>query len=395
MSKKMPSSFSKLNTSCSSFPPKLQTNVSLLNQTNARVIQSRRPNSAVKKSKLDDQKDLARSAKLSGEFKVQTDSSENDNNSGRPDVLSIDSDLSSSNDIGDSPDHETEPSLNSTLKQQNLASDIIDFNKLSLNGRESLKALSAEYSYCTPPRVLNDEKVLEKKKGEQSRAFFSPRKLRSLESATVSNSHRHSAKALHASSTNKADDRIVSEIERQSAVNDQSSDRRREALQQRSGEVMDMKFTDLTHMQLKRSLDQIHGQNLRGHITNPYSEFLLSGSGGQSNTNVCYSHPINENANLPHTVGSRIVGVYSNPAIHSYEPGFYNNVGMSSSAPQSSKFDSILQAKDAMLQEKETVILKLRLQVSSLQHQIQESEATLRQVNCNVCYLMVASQVVV
>ena len=387
MSKKVPGK------SYSSFAPKLQSNISLNNsissfpsQNASAVKPNMRQKCAVQKKKLD--KRILHRSNFPFESRIQTDSSENDNYSGRPDVLSIDSDLSSNNDIADSPDRETvlESSLNSTLKQQNVSSDVINIQKLNLSGRELSKALSADYSYCTPPRVLNDENELEKKKGEQCRAFFSPSEVFDTESASVSNSYRQRTKAVHASSPNKAGNHVPLEIERQSSVNVQSSSRSQEACQQRGSEMMDMKFTDLTHMQLKRSLDQIHDQNLRGAISRPYPEFVYNG-GGQSSTNACYSHPINENLHLPSNVTSRLVGV-SNPILNGCtEPGFYNHAGLTTSVPQSSKFDSILQVKDAMLQEKEAVILKLRLQVSSLQHQIQEGDAALRQVSGKLLYL--------
>jgi len=368
----------------SSFTPKLQTNVTLRNNLVPRFSTSANPHSrqksAVQKKKLD-KKNFHQSSILHYGPKDQTDSSENEISSGRPDVLSIDSDLSSNNDIGDSPVQETlfETSLNSTLKQQNVSSDITNFQKLSLIGRESSKLISADFSYCTPPRVLNDEIELEKKKGEQC-AFFSPNKVRNVESASVSLSHRQRTQVVHASSPNKAGDRRPLDIDHQSTVNVQSSSRPQEPIHLRGSEAMDMKFTDLTHMQLKRSLDQIHGQNLRGPITRPYPEYIFSNGGAQSSANACFSHPINEN-HLPHDVASRIIGVHSNPILNGCaESGLFNQVGLATSS-QSSKFDSILQVKDAMLQEKEAVILKLRLQVSSLQHQIQEGEAALRQVS--------------
>uniref|UniRef100_H2ZR46 Uncharacterized protein n=1 Tax=Ciona savignyi TaxID=51511 RepID=H2ZR46_CIOSA len=134
---------------------------------------------------------------------------------------------------------------------------------------------------------------------------------------------------------------------------------------------MDMKFADLTHMQLKRSLDQIHG--LDSARSSSVTNLIYSSVPSVGNT--CYSHELDVKNDL-------LKPWRHNSAGNFYQHGtatttFENGHTVSS---QSNKFDAVLQVKDAMLQEKESVILKLRLQVAALQHHMKEGDAALRQV---------------
>uniref|UniRef100_F7BPR4 Centrosomal protein of 85 kDa-like CC4 coiled-coil domain-containing protein n=2 Tax=Ciona intestinalis TaxID=7719 RepID=F7BPR4_CIOIN len=133
---------------------------------------------------------------------------------------------------------------------------------------------------------------------------------------------------------------------------------------------MDMKFADITHMQLKRSLDQIHGVNSARSVNSGLSNQIYVGVPNVAD--ACYSHDMNGNTHFSKPWRHNSAGNYYQQGAPAYDNG---NV-----ATQPNKFDAILQVKDAMLQEKESVILKLRLQVASLQHQIQEGDAALRQV---------------
>ena len=384
MSKKTTGSFSKLNSS-SSCVPKLQTNVGQLDKRNSLISlpdaaedNRSRQKYAVRKSKL-----VKNNFVVNENLKVHTDSSENDAFNGRPEVLSIDSDFSSGNDVIDSSDQDAlkdESNSSKTLKQRNIVSDARYLQELKLSCRESLKPLSADYSYCTPPK-LSEEKGPQRKKDEQCGLFSQNTALHS-ETAPVSSAQRQRVLTVHGSATNNVE-QISSNRDRQTNVKVKSLCGSDENFQQAGEEVMDMKYADLTHMQLKRSLDQIHGQNIRaGGISRSLPEPFFSSA--QGSTNAFYSHAMNENVQLPQSVGPRIVGnpsqVAPDPLFNNYSEGAYNNVGLA--VPQPSKFDTIFQVKDAMLQEKEAVILKLRLQVSSLQHQVQEGEAALRQVSC-------------
>lgn len=117
-----------------------------------------------------------------------------------------------------------------------------------------------------------------------------------------------------------------------------------------SDEGMNMRFAELTHMHLKNSLHQInghhHGLDLDvgdRYATRPISS--ITNDGALSARGVCYS--------------ARGTGTGS------------------------TKFQSLLSVKDALLEEKESAIVKLRLEVSSLQHQLKETNVTLRQLLLN------------
>ena len=338
-------------------PTKLQTNVSgyLDNVTSRRAWCSSRSvgkrNLALCKTKLSETNLKAAGAEMS------TDCCESD---GRPEVLSIDSDISS-NDLIDSADQAdiSETSLDMTLKQENLP---LDLKEVVSSNKESLR-FSNEYSFYTPPRV--EEK--QQKKGEGS-AFFSSDNC-SVDTSPVSTTRQQRAEVVYGlptvnSGSQKSYPKLIT-----SGV-EPAIQHSKGLFKQQGREAMDMKYTDMTHMQLKRSLDQIHGQNLR--LGSLPSDYLYNGVATVAHE--CYS-----NGNLSHRPTPRSI-TGSDPVLNNYTEAVYHNVGVSSANPQSTKFDTILQVKDAMLQEKEAVILKLRLEISSLQHQVQEGEAALRQV---------------
>ena len=116
-----------------------------------------------------------------------------------------------------------------------------------------------------------------------------------------------------------------------------------------SEEALDMKYTDITHDQLKNSLARISGERnqIAGYNPAIYHE------------KTALRNHINDN------------GLSIN--INNYDPP-------SSQESHLLRFDSVLKAKDNMLQEKESVILKLRLQLANMQHQYKEDRAMFLQV---------------
>lgn len=143
---------------------------------------------------------------------------------------------------------------------------------------------------------------------------------------------------------------------------------------------MNMRFTDLTHMHLKKSIDQIHGQ--QQEIESDYH----IGRHLPTNGSSVRSAGSREAINLKRVPQIDLAAVRQNPAtaqsysgsLSSYSQS--NKLTSSSGGSSSSKFHSLLSVKDALLDEKESTIVKLRLQVSSLQHQVKDSNSSLRQV---------------
>ena len=128
-------------------------------------------------------------------------------------------------------------------------------------------------------------------------------------------------------------------------------------------EDMDMKYAEMTHRQLTLSLNQLQDHCSVSKL-DPASTYAM-------NKVLNDSHLRRPQAADAKT--SRCVKFdYSN--LHSSKADC--------SSPCYSKLAQILKIKDEMLQEKETTIVRLRLQISSLQHQAQETEAVLHQVNC-------------
>lgn len=118
-----------------------------------------------------------------------------------------------------------------------------------------------------------------------------------------------------------------------------------------SDEGMNMRFAELTHMHLKNSLHQINGQH-HGLDLDVADRYV--------------SRPISSIANDGAPLSAR-GGCYS-----------ARGTGIGTT-----KFQSLLTVKDALLEEKESAIVKLRLEVSSLQHQLKETNVTLRQLLLN------------
>lgn len=117
-----------------------------------------------------------------------------------------------------------------------------------------------------------------------------------------------------------------------------------------SDEGMNMRFAELTHMHLKNSLHQINGQQ-HGLDLDVADRYV-----------------------------SRPISSIANDGALSARGGFYSARG---TGIGSTKFQSLLSVKDALLEEKESAIVKLRLEVSSLQHQLKETNVTLRQLMLN------------
>ncbi|XP_039247769.2 centrosomal protein of 85 kDa-like [Styela clava] len=160
-----------------------------------------------------------------------------------------------------------------------------------------------------------------------------------------------------------------------------------------SEDAMNMRFTDLTHMHLKKSIDQIYGsyssadsdhsdrQTPRQVFSSSNSTYG-SGSGGVSSARDYLSFnrvSATESAQRQHlsSLTSQSIGNGYSSQSSRLPPSIANSTNTSS------KFHSLLSVKDALLEEKESAIVKLRLQVSSLQHQVKDSNATLRQVMQN------------
>lgn len=363
-------------TSNTSYPQKLQSNVSKSKHPTSSSVKknfastSNVNRSAVTKSKL--HKKSSFKTEKTNEVSMFSDSVDNYLNFGMPEVLSIDSDQASSVvDAGQEVDRDV-PDASNVIKQHNMTTDLKCISRLGTNGRESMKVLPCDITLCTPPRVAND--IEQQKKVEQC-PFFS--------SATPPVSADYietvATRLIYSPPLDNVREVVTSSVQPSSKVESRTSILGGQ--RQTSEASADMKYTDLTHLQLKRSLDQIHGQNLRcGNSTGLHSNHVYTSV--QSNVKPCYSRSIRDEPRIPVITPRSIGDPLSEPVFNNYS-NYCSNVAFScaSSMPQSSKFDAIFQVKDAMLQEKEAVIVKLRLQISSLQHQLQESEVALRQVS--------------
>jgi len=138
-------------------------------------------------------------------------------------------------------------------------------------------------------------------------------------------------------------------------------------------EDMDMRYAELTHRQLTISLDQIQRQSDE-HVPDKQfkSSHMQNIAAASTGRDITASQKI-----LSDLVGSNPCTEQKSPPI-SDSNVFERNSNWK--LTNQLKSPLLLQVKDEILQEKEAAILKLRLHVSSLEHQIQESEATLRQV---------------
>lgn len=162
-----------------------------------------------------------------------------------------------------------------------------------------------------------------------------------------------------------------------------------------SEDAMNMRFTDLTHMHLKKSIDQIHGnynstdsdhsdRQPSGRSTGRQASSSSNGTYGSNGTFASGSGGLSSARDglISSRVGSEVAAhrqQLSALVSQSYGSSDYSQQ-VNKSPGSSSKFHSLLSVKDALLEEKESTIVKLRLQVSSLQHQVKDSTATLRQV---------------
>ena len=251
---------------------------------------------------------------------------------------------------------------------------------IETNGRESMKPLPEDISLYTPPRVSNDVERQKKEEKRKKNSLLNENSTVSSPSVSADYIETVATRVTYSPPLDSVDQVVTSGVTVPVTADSRGS---HQVCQGRNAKA-DMKFTDLTHMQLKRSLDQIHGQNLRGSASSgSLSDNVYNCV--QSNVKVCYSHPISDDVHIPLITPRSILSHHPEPILNGYAgPGCSSMAFQCASLPQSSKFDAVLQVKDAMLQEKEAVILKLRLQISSLQHQIQEGEAALRQVSLNL-----------
>ena len=146
-------------------------------------------------------------------------------------------------------------------------------------------------------------------------------------------------------------------------------------------EDSNLKYAELTHQQLKSTLSDIQEQSL-----NCNDECMFS------RPNLCYETMQGKKFAFE---DGNTTQIQSTNKLFEKQDQLHSNYIIASSfpsddyksscqlMPNAKKFDAILQIKDDMLQEKESSIMKLKLQVASLQHQLQESETALHQVWLN------------
>ncbi|CAK8679383.1 unnamed protein product [Clavelina lepadiformis] len=301
-----------------------------------------------------------------------------------PEVLSVDSDFGSLNGVMDSPEVESNVSSQDKEVAKKYNADVTT-GKSTFYGRNTFGNISANYSYCTPPANSAisrcEKKEPERKKGSQLLSLYNEE--RGVDSAPVTAGHNQARKELHGQSA------VNGDTDRPTRISSNTKPvvgNGREGLlgnvkgpaALRSGAIRgqihvedtDMKFTDLTHNRLKQSLDQIHGQASSRSLSAPLT-LPLSLCNGVSHSRMNSARDFNGNGFLSST-SPTFNGCPSNQlcTAPSNEP----------SMQAGSKYDAVLHVKDDMLQEKESVILKLRLQVAALQHEVQESNASLRQL---------------
>jgi len=364
-------------------------------QTNAPGYHSKSNSTELLNRKSDrdgkDVADLRRVRELSRTSKeklASADGADTDTWSGssRPDVLSIDSDFDSGNCLTESPDQEPG---SPTLTDGELTEE-------KRTGVSVGKNESGNFSFCTPParivsatvsRVRVGKKASRPTKNENPQPKLSARNV-NLDPVSAA---RHcpsegfyarsavneqpvpNSQVIHLPTSAAAGPGYASVV---SSI--AFNGRKAGGEVKSSDDGMDMKFADLTHQQLKRSLDQIHGQ----HDTRPAVGFPPNCGGDGSR----FANGVSNRAfGAPHGFGD--FAVAPSFAGHSAAAGVQTFVrnGCAYDAheqqqQQPSKYDAILKVKDAMLQEKESVILKLRMQIASLEHQVQESDMALRQV---------------
>nr|XP_026690094.1 centrosomal protein of 85 kDa [Ciona intestinalis] len=305
----------------------------------------------------------------------------------RPEVLSIDSDFDSGNGLTESPDQEAYPFSNSKLTHKiNYDSEndlkTPECNPSWLGKKGNLPNISVNHPYYTPPTHLTTamSRVNLGKKDLSAELEGKKDSPPLIAPDPVTGGHNRLVKGVYGRSTVNGHSKAVipsvtetdreSHSSRSSSASDSHRNGKTSDVDRVGQEEMDMKFADITHMQLKRSLDQIHGVNSARSVNSGLSNQIYVGVPNVAD--ACYSHDMNGNTHFSKPWRHNSAGNYYQQGAPAYDNG---NV-----ATQPNKFDAILQVKDAMLQEKESVILKLRLQVASLQHQIQEGDAALRQV---------------
>ena len=140
---------------------------------------------------------------------------------------------------------------------------------------------------------------------------------------------------------------------------------------------MDLKYARITQRQLGNSLDQIQEQSndivsekklLADHLS----------SSAATNTSSMISSKQEFSCSIKSNFNKEQQSTFDNLDVNSFG--------------KSCSFDKIMQTqqlatleiKDDILKDKETMIVKLDLHISLLQQQIQDSEATLRQVRIDI-----------
>lgn len=269
-------------------------------------------------------------------------SSENEIESCPAEVLSLESDFGSNNGGVDSSDQ------NEFLgeKKEKYFTEKSDKNKEYLNG---------EYLYGTPPR-RNCFKNNEKEQQNKSRASL----LNSTKIINNGNSEDYYKNA-----------KFISQ--------------RMECF-----EDTDMKYAELTHQKLKRTLNDLHlnGNNNSKDVTlftNSVDDQVRYETHNGNNTDFQNIHT--NQLLLPDHITTKQQNEFHDHAIASSFPS-YNYV------PSATNLDAILHIKDEMLEEKESAIMKLKLEIASLQHQLKESQTTFGQVFlCNKSFNVIEDSI--
>ena len=285
---------------------------------------------------------------------------------GPPEILSLDSDFSSSASwILDSPErHHVNQINDSTLIADTSTLGSSEGNSTNYNAHSNKQALLSQMSYCTPlPKthcsgLENGDKTI-------NNNFQASHYRRNCHSP-LSNDCMPECQTFYVSND------IASGLTK----NDQSDDERLSGCLKKYG---DMQYAELTHKQLTGSLNRIHEQNNKYTSETSSKEKCKIKMPLREETSSCRAAV---DDNLAKDLTPSQTCSKSSISENHNQFSIMKNTELYK-APYAAKLNAVLQVKDDLLHEKEATILKLRLQVASMQHQVLESETALRQVCFN------------